>query len=129
MTHLATADFLKQVTSLLDKNAGKSSIYITQKRLSYDVDSEIDGAEPFDDLGKDVTTSLIKTTPSTKEYKVLIRVTDGAKDKSKKVKLTTVVEAKDLSKFWSDYTTVIKSGFSGLKRKSKKSKRKAKKAA
>ncbi|VEU20664.1 DEKNAAC101562 [Brettanomyces naardenensis] len=123
MGRLQNDEFLKQISSLLEKNAGKSSIYITQKRLSHDIEAEI-GTEPFDDIQKDVKPTVFKSITSTKQYPVLVRVTDGDKDKKKKVKLSTVVRPEDLDKFWLQYTNILKAGFPGLKKKSKKKKAK-----
>lgn len=123
--------FFKQVSEFLTKNNGKSSIYLTQKRFSYDIDSEIEGTEPFEDLPNGVEPLLHqKTTQNSKKYPILIRITDGNIDKSKKIKLSTVVEPDQLDSFWNEYTNILKSGFIGLKKKSKsKSKKKSKKAS
>lgn len=66
---------------------------------------------------------LGESTPDTKQYPVLIRVTDGNKDKSKKIKLSTMVETSDLDAFWTTYTDILKTGFKGLKKKSKTKKK------
>lgn len=58
---------------------------------------------------------------------MLFRATDGKSDKTKKQKLSTVVESSDLDSFWVKYTEVVKSGMGGLRKKDKKKKR-AKKA-
>ncbi|KAG7877634.1 hypothetical protein KL935_004669 [Ogataea polymorpha] len=91
------------------ENSGKS-VYITQKRLSYDITKDIEGA-----------------TGSGKEsYSVLVRVTDGNKDKTKRVKLSTEIAPNQLETFWNKYANILKSGLKGLKKKDKK---KAKKRA
>lgn len=120
--------FFKEVTNLLAKNGSKSSIYLTQKRLSYTVDAEIEGVAPFSDLSKEVKPVLHEYNPDSKQYPILIRVTDGNKDKSARIKLSTVVEPENLDTFWNEYTNVMKAGFVGLKKKSK-SKKKTKKAS
>lgn len=114
--------------NLLTENEGKSSIYITQKRLSYTIDNEIETPQEFSDLPKGVKTAIHKVEASNQEkfYPILIRVTDGNKDKSKKIKLSTVVEPKALDAFWVEYTNVLKNGFVGLKKKSKKKAKKSK---
>lgn len=113
---------------LLTENNGKSSIYITQKRLSYTIDNEIEAPQEFSDLPKGVKTAIHKVESPNQEkfYPILIRVTDGNKDKSKKIKLSTVVEPKTLDAFWVEYTNVLKNGFVGLKKKSKKKAKKSK---
>lgn len=69
-----------------------------------------------------------KANQNSKRYPILIRVTDGNNDKSKKIKLSTVVEPNQLDSFWNEYTNILKAGFIGLKKKSK-SKKKSKKAS
>lgn len=119
--------FFKQVTSLLTKNNGKSSIYLTQKRLSYNLDDEINGTEEFSDLSNNVKPILHETKlNNSKKYSILIRITDGNKDKNLKIKLSTIVEPEKLDSFWNEYTNILKTGFIGLKKKSK-SKKKSKK--
>lgn len=61
---------------------------------------------------------------STKEYPILIRITDGNNDKSKKKKYSTKVSSDGLSKFWKEYSQVIKTGATGLKKKEKSKKKK-----
>lgn len=65
----------------------------------------------------------------TKRYSILFRVSNGLKD-DKRVKLSTEVAPKDLDAFWLKYVTVLKAGFSDLKKvkKNKKSKKAPKKA-
>ncbi|GMM47084.1 hypothetical protein DAPK24_036590 [Pichia kluyveri] len=128
MAILDNQEFFKQVTSLLTKNDGKSSIYITQKRYSYSLDDEIDGVEPFSDLNDKIKPIFHENKSTNKSYPILIRITDGNKDKSKKIKLSTIVEPVNLDSFWNEYTNILKSGLSGLKKKPK-SKKKAKKAS
>ena len=72
--------------------------------------------------------SSTNTIPDFKTYSILIRVTDSNKEKSARVKLSTVVEPENLDAFWNKYTNVLKAGFVGLKKKSK-SKKKTKKAS
>jgi hypothetical protein len=120
--------FFKQITGLLAKNGGKSSIYITQKRLSYNIDEQIDGVEPYSDLSKDVTPALHENKSNNKSYPILIRITDGNKDKSLKVKLSTIVEPENLDSFWIEYIDILKNGFVGLKKKTK-AKKKVKKSS
>lgn len=70
-----------------------------------------------------LTNSQIKK--STKTYPILIRITDGNSDKSKKNKYSTQVTSDELSKFWKEYSQVIKVGATGLKKKDKKKKKKS----
>ncbi|CCH42285.1 Signal recognition particle subunit SRP14 [Wickerhamomyces ciferrii] len=105
----------------------RSSVYLTQKR--YTEADEVNGPKDaqneisqFSESTPALSNSNI--TRSTKNYPILIRITDGNSDKSKKVKISTKVDNENLSKFWKEYTQVIKSGATGLKKKDKSKKRK-----
>lgn len=77
------------------------------------------------------TSSLKDTlvdTESSQHFPILFRATNGHRDKSKKVKYTTVVTTEDIDAFWVQYTEVVKTGMTGLRKKDKKKKQKAKKA-
>ncbi|ODV84982.1 hypothetical protein CANARDRAFT_176398 [[Candida] arabinofermentans NRRL YB-2248] len=129
MGRFETAEFLKQVSGLLEKNEGKSSIYITQKRLSYTgSDSPIPVVTESSSftLPKGESSTILKSEEDTGSYPLLIRVTDGNKDKKKKVKLSTVVDSDKLETFWNDYANALKNGFIGLKKKGKKKGKKSK---
>lgn len=120
------------MTKLLTNNGGKSSLYITQKRFSYNIENEITSPGEFSDLSKDVKPVLHAqeiNSQNSKKYPILVRVTDGNKSKSSKVKLSTIVEPAQLDAFWNEYTNVLKAGFVGLKKKSKKKSKKASKSA
>ena len=124
---MTIALFLRQVTKLLEKNDGEQSIYITQKRLP-STESMIQ-SEPMDDLQDEVKPIVLKqaiTENKANTYKVLIRVTNGGRDKASKIKLSTIVDPEELEPFWASYTKVLKAGFPGLKKRSKKKKKKKK---
>ncbi|KAK6198933.1 signal recognition particle, SRP9/SRP14 subunit [Scheffersomyces amazonensis] len=101
--------FLKEFTEVLTTNNGKSSVYLTQKRLKPSLDLE---------------------ESSQDQYPILIRVTMNGKDKKDtkkdKLKLSTVVDTGDLDQFWQEYIQIIKNGFVGLKKKEKKKSKKGK---
>ncbi|KAL6451574.1 SRP14 Signal recognition particle 14 kDa protein [Candida maltosa Xu316] len=119
MTRLDNSNFLKELTKLVQQNNGKSSIYLTQKRLT---------AEP---QSNDFPTNVIEndqlpTNETT--YPVLVRVSmnssDNKKEKQNKVKISTVIENNQLEQFWVDYIQILKNGFIGLKKKDKKKNKK-----
>lgn len=122
MPRLSNKEFLSQLQTGLTENAGSSSVYLTQKRLVASLESA-----PKDQL-TDLSSNVIQhpdTYPqNTRTYSILIRCTRGTKDS----KISTVVEPENLDSFWNDYTTVLKSGFGGLRKKDKKKKQKVSKA-
>lgn len=113
---------------MLSKNDGKSSIYITQKRFSYNPELPRRSEETLSDLPKGVETIIHQGDKDFRQYPVLIRVTDGNKSKGQKIKLSTVVEPIELDTFWAEYINILKNGLTGLKKKNK-SKKKAKKSS
>ncbi|KAG0647266.1 Signal recognition particle 14 kDa [Hyphodiscus hymeniophilus] len=121
--HLSNDEFFVRLSSLFDERRQKDhgSVYLTQKRLSYDKDTDVESSEQqFPDLHP--------TAP----LPILIRATNGkSKDnKAKKVKLSTVVESDAIEGFFAKYAEVCKGGMSGLKKRDRskaKEKLKAKK--
>lgn len=109
MPRLENNKFLAEVDKLLQStNTNNSSLYFTQKRYI-----------PFD------TVEGLQR-PEDGKYSILIRCTDGNSDKSKKVKVSTVVNYTNLESFWGEYTNVLKNNISGgLLKKKKKKKSKA----
>lgn len=120
MGRLSNQEFLDTVDKLLSSNEGKSSVYLTQKRLT---SVDIDGVETTD-LSTNVIDYSVPASNSQK-YPILLRLSMNGKkkgDKSDKLKVSTVIEVENLPQFWLTYINVIKSGFVGLKRKEKKKK-------
>lgn len=83
--------------------------------------------------GSSVTTSSLKDTLQdandavTEPFALLFRATNGSSNKKEKVKFTTVVSSENIDDFWVQYTEIVKTGMSGLKKKDKKKKQKQKK--
>ncbi|KAH3667028.1 hypothetical protein WICMUC_005375 [Wickerhamomyces mucosus] len=126
---VSNIDFLKSASELFEKAQERnSSIYITQKRLIQqdDVNGNEDNRNEVSKFKTNI--SLLPHSKiianSQESYSILIRITDGNSDKSKKTKYSTVVKPEDLSKFWKEYSSVIKSGAKGLKKKDKNKKKK-----
>ncbi|RCK58814.1 Signal recognition particle subunit SRP14 [Candida viswanathii] len=123
MTRLDNAQFMKELTKLVQNNNGKSSIYLTQKRLTSD-------PQP-NDLPHNVIPPTDEDKPANETtYPLLVRVamnsSDNKKEKQNKVKISTVVENNQLDQFWADYVQVLKNGFIGLKKKDKRRAKRAK---
>ncbi|ONH68157.1 Signal recognition particle subunit SRP14 [Cyberlindnera fabianii] len=114
------------MTLLSNTEETRSSVYITQKR--YIEHNEVEGTDKTE-LSQFSTDEPVlkksKLSKSNKTYPILIRLTDGNSDKSKKQKISTVVQPDALSKFWKEYSSVIKSGVVGLKKTKKSKKKKA----
>ena len=130
---LNNADFLKRLSNILEVNEGKSSVYLTQKRLLSALPIN-DNQDNMSDLSSNVIEKVpSKIVPNTNTYPVLIRASMNSKHTSegtikKKLKISTIVETNNLDIFWDDYSQVIKNNFVGLKKKEKKKSKKAKKA-
>ncbi|KAF5022778.1 hypothetical protein F66182_5193 [Fusarium sp. NRRL 66182] len=122
-SHMSHDEFFAKLGELFNHRKGSDhgAIYMTQKRLSYG--QNIPGPsdeEPSPDI-----------RPS-QPLPLLIRATDGKgkKERSSKVKLSTVVNPEDLEAFYVRYADVCKTGMTALKprdRSKKKAKAKKKK--
>lgn len=127
MTRLDNSQFLKQLNEAVVKNDGKSSVYLTQKRLS---SQEGASSVTIDDLPTNVIPD--DRVQNDTSYPILVRIsmnsTNNKDKKQEKLKISTVVETDQLSQFWQQYIRVLKGGFVGLKKKEKKEKKKTKKS-
>ncbi|KAJ5725940.1 uncharacterized protein N7483_007297 [Penicillium malachiteum] len=115
---LSHDEFFSSLTTLLSKTTEQAhgSVYLTQKPLP--------------------------SSESTSSPSILIRASDGntnapnpksanqtgkiTKNRSSKVKFSTVVKSEDLDAFYTRYAEVCKTGMSGLKKRDRKRKTKAK---
>lgn len=125
MTRLDNEMFLAQVNIVLEKNGGKSSVYLAQKRLAPPLD--VEAQHGISDLASIVAPQenvSLGRTANLQTYPLLIRVSLNGSDhratKRDKIKLSTVVEAYNAESFWVNYIQILKSGFVGLKKKDKK---------
>jgi len=125
--HLSNDDFFLRLSELFDERRQKDhgSIYLTQKRLTYGEDTDVDAPEPT------VERSFPDLNPS-KPLPIIIRATNGKskEHRDKKIKLSTVVDPNALEAFFVKYAEVCKLGMSGLKKRDRskqKEKLKAKK--
>ncbi|GMM33537.1 RNA-binding signal recognition particle subunit [Saccharomycopsis crataegensis] len=128
MGRVDNKQFLTEVGKLLTSaNSSQSSLYLTQKRyIPYD---EVTGKQELPQNSVSGSASVSENTPfqiikDSENYAILFRITDGASDKSKKLKYSTVVTNDKLENFWKEYTNVLKSGITGLKKKEKKKNKK-----
>lgn len=100
-------DFLEHLTELFRDSKTKGSVYLGQKRLT-----------------KDGPDSVLHSQQA--PYSIIFRASNGRSTREKQTKrsarqhYTTVVEPKNVAKFWLGYTEAIKKGASGLRKKEKK---------
>ncbi|KAK9469940.1 signal recognition particle, SRP14 subunit [Lipomyces arxii] len=122
-SRLPNAEFLSQLGNLFKKQQESGTVFLQQKRLT-----EFD---PVENTHNPSATDLseIQSDVTGQKYALMFRATDGATNKSKKVKISTVVEAEHLDVFWRKYSDVVKAGITGLKKKDKKKAKGKKKKA
>ncbi|KAK5171638.1 signal recognition particle 14kD protein [Cryomyces antarcticus] len=122
--HLSNEEFFTQLSSLFDTRSKKEhgSIYLTQKRLTYDLTSALST------LTKSPDDPLWDLHPSN-PLPILIRATDGkSKDKKKeKAKLSTVVRPDELEGFYARYAECCRAGMQALKKRDRSKRKKVKK--
>ncbi|KAL3426200.1 signal recognition particle 14kD protein [Phlyctema vagabunda] len=119
--HLSNDEFFVRLSALFDERRQKDhgSIFLTQKRLSYDEDKTMRTSAP------DATISgLSEPAP------IIIRASNGKskENRDKKVKLSTIVEVDALEAFFARYAEVCKSGMSSLKKRDRSKRKKETKA-
>lgn len=120
MGRLNSTEFLKKVEEALARNDGKSSVYLTQKRLDSNVDPK--PTDSMTDLSSNVIDHPKQYPTNTQQYPVLFRFVYG--DKADKI--STVVEPEKIDDFWTEYTVALKNGFVGLRKREKKKQKKSK---
>jgi len=123
---MSNDEFFAGLTKLISDTQAKGhgSVYLTQKRLTYD------GSTPAP--GKSAGDGLQDLNPEN-PLPVLVRATDGksqGKDRTKnrqKVKLSTVVQPDDIEAFFARYAEVCKAGMQSLKKRDRSKRKKTKK--
>ncbi|KIO24178.1 hypothetical protein M407DRAFT_77291, partial [Tulasnella calospora MUT 4182] len=100
--------FLERLKGLFEGTKSKGTVWLTQKRYTYDPNGEAAAASQDDGA----------------EYKCLLRATDGH------VKFETLILSAELGKFHAVYAALLKASMSTLrKRDKKKEKQRAEQAA
>ncbi|CBY02176.1 hypothetical protein IAQ61_006765 [Plenodomus lingam] len=128
--HLSNEEFFSRLAHLFEytRTKGHGSVYLTQKRLTFDTSSSPPSpAKVADD-------PLWDTHPE-QPLPILIRASNNGSDRKKgtdrkdieKIKLSTVVKPDDLDSFYARYAEACKIGMSGLKKRDKKKAKKVKK--
>ncbi|KAF2088478.1 signal recognition particle, SRP9/SRP14 subunit [Saccharata proteae CBS 121410] len=120
-SHLSNEQFFTRLTDLFgtQRNKNHGSIYLTQKRLTYDLDTSTDPVKVADDPEWD----LHPPNP----LPIIIRATNGKSKahRADKAKLSTIVQPDQLEAFYTRYADVCKAGMIALKKRDR-SKRKTK---
>ncbi|KJZ72375.1 hypothetical protein HIM_08178 [Hirsutella minnesotensis 3608] len=123
--HLSQDEFFDKLGELFNHRKGSDhgAIYLTQKRLTFNQDGASSTAD-------DALSGLAPSGP----LPVIIRASNGKskRERSDKVKLSTIVEPQDLERFYVRYGEVCKAGMTALKprdRSKKKAKARKKKTA
>ncbi|KAG8933440.1 hypothetical protein FRC02_011818 [Tulasnella sp. 418] len=99
MQLLDNENFLTKLAELFESTKESGTVWLTQKRSTYDVDGD---AQMQQDINED------------QEYPCLLRATDG------KTHISTQIFSKDLLKFHAAYGTLLKSSMSHLRKRDKK---------
>ncbi|GAA5976342.1 hypothetical protein JCM10908_005466 [Rhodotorula pacifica] len=125
--HLSNAEFLDRLAALFAERKDAGTVFLTQKRLTYDAEPS---SVPATAAGGDVEMSdaasssrahdLTTQSDEDREWPLLLRATDGRGKKDTKVKISTTVQPADLESFLSSYSTLLRSSFSGGLRPKKK---------
>ncbi|KAF2158058.1 signal recognition particle, SRP9/SRP14 subunit [Myriangium duriaei CBS 260.36] len=125
--HLSHDEFFTGLASLLESHqkSGHGSVFLTQKRLSYDRFPPPSPTKIADD-------PLWDTRPP-EPLPIVVRATDGksrTKDLKKnaaKVKLSTIVEPNQMDDFFARYAETCKGGIQSLKKRDRSKRKKTKK--
>ncbi|CAI6334967.1 unnamed protein product [Periconia digitata] len=128
--HLSNDEFFTKLGDLFDTNRtkGHGSVYLTQKRMTFDTNL----ATP--DATKVADDPLWDTHPQD-PLPIIVRASNNKSTKHPgtdreaiaKIKLSTVVQPDQLETFYGRYADVCKAGMSGLKKRDKKKGKKDKK--
>ncbi|GAA5880008.1 hypothetical protein JCM1840_005288 [Sporobolomyces johnsonii] len=124
--------FLERLAALFESRKDKGSVFITQKRFTYN-DGTSATAAPATSASTDVeagdddvamtdsaaSPSSSSASPQT-EYPLLVRATDGRSKKDIKVKLSTIVHPSAYATFTNDYTSLLRSQLSSALRPKRK---------
>ncbi|KAF1848533.1 signal recognition particle, SRP9/SRP14 subunit [Cucurbitaria berberidis CBS 394.84] len=128
--HLSNDEFFAQLNNLFEhtRTKGHGSVYLTQKRLTFESSSTPPTPTKLAD------DPLWDTHPE-QPLPILIRVSNNKSDKRpgtdrkdvEKVKLSTIVKPDELDVFYARYAEACKAGMSGLKKRDKKKAKKVRK--
>ncbi|KAI5481624.1 signal recognition particle, SRP14 subunit [Pseudohyphozyma bogoriensis] len=131
---LSNSEFLTQLSNLFASRQAKGSVFITQKRLTYQAPTAEGDAEMAEAEGSGAGHAEGEADEDEREWPCLIRATDGQSKSTTKIKISTIVQPQDYTTFSTAYGNLLKASMSSLRKKRKakgaaKSKAKAKDAA
>jgi len=114
---LDNEEFLKQLKALFESTTQSGSVFLTQKRFTYE---ETPSSNADTDMPEAST-----STSSEKQYSIIIKATDG-KNASSKTKISTIVQPQDHTTFMTAYGQLLKSCFNTMRKKDKRKKKELK---
>ncbi|KAK7533137.1 signal recognition particle, SRP9/SRP14 subunit [Phyllosticta citribraziliensis] len=117
--HISNDEFFAKLTDLFNSRRAKDhgSIYLTQKRLTYDVDAPTSPSAAADRTQAALAQDPLWDTHPPEPLPVIVRATNGKSKphRAEKVKLSTLVQPDALDAFYARYADVCKAGMTALK--------------
>ncbi|TNY17686.1 signal recognition particle 14kD protein-domain-containing protein [Rhodotorula diobovata] len=123
MAHLSNDEFLIQLEQLFAARKDKGSVFLLQKRMTWQPEASTSTAPAAGAPGDDVEmgdSAGERRADEDREWPLLLRATDGKSDKKAKVKLTTVVQPPDVTPFLDRYSLLLRQTFSSALRPKRK---------
>ncbi|BGP54288.1 hypothetical protein JCM8202_000720 [Rhodotorula sphaerocarpa] len=121
--HLSRDEFLDRLAALLAQRKDAGSVFLTQKRLTYDAAASTGPAGDDVEMTDAPSSSRahdLADGDAEREWPLLVRATDGKGKKDTKVKISTTVDPADIEAFLSAYSTLLRSTFSAALRPKRK---------
>ncbi|GAA5998348.1 RNA-binding signal recognition particle subunit SRP14 [Rhodotorula paludigena] len=120
---LSNDEFLTRLEALLAAQKDHGTVFITQKRHTYQPEASTSaaGAAAGGDVEMNDAGAGGADEEEDREWPLLVRATEGnGKDKGKKVNISTVVQPADADAFISSYSTLLRASFAASLRPKRK---------
>ncbi|KAK7180185.1 hypothetical protein DPSP01_012057 [Paraphaeosphaeria sporulosa] len=137
--HLTNDEFFAQLNNLFEynRNKGHGSVYLSQKRLTFDTESQPQtptkvADDPLWDTHPENPLPILVRAHNNKSSKLHGKSNGTDRKAIDKIVISTVVQPEKLDAFFVQYVEACKAGMSGLKkrdRRGKKDKKKKRKGA
>ncbi|GAA5892925.1 hypothetical protein JCM8208_004126 [Rhodotorula glutinis] len=118
MAHLSNDEFLTRLEHLFAARKDKGSVFLVQKRMTYEPEASTSAAAAGDDV--DMGEPRRDADDDDREWPLLLRATDGKSNKDSKVKLSTVVQPAAVSAFLDRYSLLLRTEFASSLRPKRK---------